>query len=143
MGYGRVGRRIGEALAERGMPFVVAEQNRAIVEELRERGVPAVSGDARSRPVLVQAHVARARLLVIATPDPFQARKMIEIGRKMNAKIDTVVRTHSAGAQTYFEGLGVGRAFMGEHELAVGMARYALGVFGQQDAQAEKAPASP
>ena len=51
------------------VPFVVAEQNRELVERLRDRGVHAVTGDASDPVVLAQAHVARARLLVIATPD--------------------------------------------------------------------------
>ncbi|MBI2534572.1 MAG: cation:proton antiporter, partial [Deltaproteobacteria bacterium] len=69
VGYGRVGRRIGEALTANGISFVVAEENREIVEKLRERGIPAVSGDASDPNVLIQAHVQRARMLVIATPD--------------------------------------------------------------------------
>jgi CPA2 family monovalent cation:H+ antiporter-2 len=68
VGYGRVGRRIGEALTEKGISFVVAEENREIVEKLREDGIPAVSGDASDPAVLLQAHVHRARMLVIATP---------------------------------------------------------------------------
>src|SRR4249920_1881019 len=40
VGYGRVGRRIGEALTANGISFVVAEENREIVEKLRESGVP-------------------------------------------------------------------------------------------------------
>src|SRR5262249_18008188 len=46
VGYGRVGRRIGEALTAQSISFIVAEENREIVEKLRESGVPAVSGDA-------------------------------------------------------------------------------------------------
>ena len=61
------------------MPIVVAEQNREIVERLRARGIPAVSGDASEPAVLIQAHVARAQMLVIAVPDAFQARKMVEM----------------------------------------------------------------
>lgn len=68
VGYGRVGRRIADALSEHRLPFVVAEQNRELVERLRELGIPAVSGDASEPGVLIQAHVARASLLVIATP---------------------------------------------------------------------------
>ena len=71
VGYGRVGRRVGEALTKNGVPFVVAEQNRELVEQLRERGLWAVSGDASDPAVLIQAHIARARMLVIATPDTF------------------------------------------------------------------------
>jgi CPA2 family monovalent cation:H+ antiporter-2 len=46
VGYGRVGRRIAESLIEHRVRFVVAEQNREVVEELRSRGVHAVSGNA-------------------------------------------------------------------------------------------------
>jgi len=95
VGYGRVGRRIGEALIERDVPIVVAEQNREVVELLRERGIPAVSGDASEPAVLIQAHIARAQMLVIATPNTFGARKMIEIARTLKPDVETIVRTHS------------------------------------------------
>ncbi len=45
--------------------------------------------------MLIQAHVARAHMLVIATPDAFQTRKMIEIARTLNPRIHVVVRCHS------------------------------------------------
>ncbi|MGH8510732.1 MAG: NAD-binding protein, partial [Gammaproteobacteria bacterium] len=126
VGYGRVGRRIGEALNERGVPFVVAEQNRELVEQLRERGVPAVSGDASDPAVLIQAHIARARMLVIATPDTFHARQMIEIARTLNPAVETVVRTHTEEEAGLLQTENAGKVFMGEHELALGMTRYVL-----------------
>src|SRR3569833_1937741 len=46
VGYGRVGRRIAAALDEKRVPYVVAEQNRELVEKLRARNIPAVSGGA-------------------------------------------------------------------------------------------------
>jgi CPA2 family monovalent cation:H+ antiporter-2 len=126
VGYGRVGRRIAEALTERGIHFVVAEQNREIVEQLRAAGMAAVAGDASDPAVLIQAHIARARMLTIATPDTFAARKMIEIARMVNPKVDTVVRTHSEEESALLEKDHAGRVFMGEHELARGMARHVL-----------------
>jgi CPA2 family monovalent cation:H+ antiporter-2 len=126
VGYGRVGRRIGEALTERGVPIVVAEQNRAIVEELRERGIPAVYGDASDPAVLIQAHVARAQMLVIATPDTFRARKMLETARTLKPDAGTVVRTHSDEEAALLSKEKAGKVFIGEHELAVGMIRYVL-----------------
>ncbi len=125
-GYGRVGRRIGEALTERGVPFVVAEQNRELVEQLRERGLPAVSGDASDPAVLIQAHIARARMLVIATPDTFSARRMIEIARTLNPGVETVVRTHSEEDAVLLQRENAGKVFMGEHELALSMTRHVL-----------------
>ncbi len=126
VGYGRVGRRIGEALTERGVPIVVAEQNREIVERLRERGIPAVSGDASEPAVLIQAHIARARMLVIATPDTFRARKMIEIAHALKPDVEAVVRTHSDEEAALLRKEKAGKVFIGEHELALGMTRHVL-----------------
>jgi CPA2 family monovalent cation:H+ antiporter-2 len=126
VGYGRVGRRIGEALTEKGISFVVAEENREIVEKLRESGVPAVSGDASEPAVLIQAHVARARMLVIATPDTLDVRRMIEIARTLNPRIETVVRTHSEQEAMLLEKESAGKVFMGEHELAAAMIRHVI-----------------
>jgi CPA2 family monovalent cation:H+ antiporter-2 len=126
VGYGRVGRRIGQALTERGLPFVVVEQNRELVEKLRDQGVQAVVGDASDPVLLAQAHIARARLLVIAIPDSFQARQMIEAARTLNPAIETVVRTHSEEEAELLRKENAGKVFMGEHELAVGMTRHVL-----------------
>ncbi|MCM8596462.1 YbaL family putative K(+) efflux transporter [Accumulibacter sp.] len=126
VGYGRVGRRIGEALIERGIPVVVAEQSREIVEQLRERGIPAVTGDASEASVLIQAHVARARMLVIAAPDTLRARKMIEIAHALKPDVETVVRAHSDEEATLLREERAGEVFMGEHELALGMTRHVL-----------------
>ena len=126
VGYGRVGRRIAKALAERGLPFVVAEQNREVVEGLRQRNIPAVSGNASEPAVLIQAHVARASLLVIATPDPVQVRKMVDIARTLNPKIETLLRTHSDEEAALMQREGLGTVFMGEHELAKAMTRQVL-----------------
>lgn len=126
VGYGRVGRRIGEALTERGVPIVVAEENRELVERLRERGMPAVSGDASDPAVLIQAHVARAQMLVVAVPDTFRARKMIEIARTLKPNVETVVRTHSDEEAALLRKEKAGKVFVGEHELALGMTRHVL-----------------
>ena len=126
VGYGRVGRRIGEALTKNGISFVVAEANREIVEKLRKIGIPAVSGDASEPAVLIQAHIQRARMLVIAIPDTLDVRRMIEIARTVNPRVETVVRTHSEEEAVLLEKETVGKVFLGEHELALAMTRYVL-----------------
>jgi CPA2 family monovalent cation:H+ antiporter-2 len=126
VGYGRVGRRIGDALAARGIPIVVAEQNRGLVEQLRANGVPAVAGDAADPEVLVQAHVARARLLVIAVPDASRARKMIQTAHALRPGMQALVRVGSDEEVALLEREQDTRAFLGEHELAAGMTRHVL-----------------
>ena len=130
VGYGRVGRRIAAALDEHGIPYVVAEQNRELVEKLRSRNIPAVSGNAAEPGVLIQAHIARAGMLVIATPDTFHVRKMVEIARALNPTIETVVRTHNEEEAELLNNEKVAKVFLGEHELALGMAHHVLNRMG-------------
>ncbi len=124
VGYGRVGRRIAQALVHHAIPFVVAEHNRELVESLRGQGIAAVSGDASDPAVLVQAHVASASMLVIATPDPIPIRRMVEIACTLNPTIEIAVRTHSEEeAHLLPNDLTV---FFGEQELALAMTQHIL-----------------
>lgn len=129
VGYGRVGRRIAEALTERGIHIVVAEQNREIVANLRKRGIAAVAGNAAEPAVLIQAHIARATMLVIATPDTFHVRTMIETARALNPSIQSVVRTHNEAEAELLRSKAAGKVFLGEHELALRMTRHILESF--------------
>ena len=131
VGYGRVGRRIAASLTSRGVPFVVAEQNRELVERLRAQGVPAVTGDASDAAVLIQAHIARAAMLVIATPDTLGVRKMAQTARALNPGIELLVRSHNEEEAALLEQEQVGKVFMGEHELALGMANHVLARMGR------------
>lgn len=126
VGYGRVGRRIGEALTAHGLSFVVAEQNRELVETLRNHGIHAIAGDASDPGVLIQAHIARVHILVIATPDTLRARRMIEIARMLNPQVETLVRTHSEEEEALLRNENAGIIFLGEHELALSMTRHVL-----------------
>ena len=126
VGHGRVGGAIAGRLAARGIPYVVVERDWRIVAALRERGSYALFGDAARPGILTGAHLDRARLLIITTPDPFQTRQVLALARQLNATIDTVVRTHGVAEQAYLERFGVGRVVLGEQELATSMAQYAL-----------------
>ncbi|MET0377445.1 MAG: YbaL family putative K(+) efflux transporter [Spongiibacteraceae bacterium] len=127
VGYGRVGRRIAEALEQRGIPYVVAEQNREVVEHLRnKKGIAAVSGDAADPAVLIQAHIAHAAMLVIATPDPLNVRQMADTARALNPSIEIVLRTHSEDESQLLRKDGIGTVFFGEEELAKGMMEHVL-----------------
>ncbi len=126
VGYGRVGRRIAARLRERGIPFVVAERNRELVEQLRRAGDVAVSGDAAEPEVLVQAHVADAAMLVVATPDTLGVRQMSETARALNPRIEIVLRSHGEDETELLRKEGVGQVFVGEEELAAAMARHVL-----------------
>jgi CPA2 family monovalent cation:H+ antiporter-2 len=136
VGYGRVGRRIAGAFTEAAIPFVVVDQNRELVERCREHNIPAVCGNAVEMAVLIQAHVSKASLLVIATPDSLDDRKIISVARQINPAIETVVRTHNEEEAALLRQEQAGVVFLGEQELARSMIRHVLDRFGR-----DKAPA--
>ncbi|ACB81438.1 potassium efflux system protein [Methylorubrum populi BJ001] len=136
IGYGRVGSAIGKALQDWNLPFVVVERDRRRVEELRVQGVPAVFGDATAPGILDAADIASARLVVVATPDPHQARRLLAKARAANPEIDSVVRTHSDTERRRLEEDGVGLVLMAERELALGMMTYALRSLGVREGEA-------
>jgi CPA2 family monovalent cation:H+ antiporter-2 len=126
VGYGRVGGAIGPVLGAQSLPFVVIERDHLMLASAQQAGVPTLVGDAATEGVLEAAGIAHARLLVVATPDSFQARRIVERAGELRPGIDIVARTHSDSEFSKLEALGVGRVVMGERELARGMLEYAL-----------------
>jgi CPA2 family monovalent cation:H+ antiporter-2 len=129
-GYGRVGSVIGQALERRGFTYAVVEQQRQQVEELRRRGVPAIYGDAASVLVLEHVHLAEARALVVAVPDPIAVQQIVEYARSVNPRLDIVVRTNSSDGRALLQEHGATEAVIGELELALEMTRHVLHRFG-------------
>jgi len=126
VGYGRVGGAIGPVLKQQGLPFAVIERDHLMLSTAQSQDIPTIEGDAAAPGVLTQAGVQHARLIAVATPDSFQARRIVEVARQLNPGIDVVVRTHSETEFKALEALGAGRVVMGERELARGMLEYSL-----------------
>jgi CPA2 family monovalent cation:H+ antiporter-2 len=127
VGHGRVGRDIASTLVAAGQALVVVDRNRERVEALRGAGLQAVVGDAADADVLVQAHVAQARMLVIAVPDAAGASRMIELARTLNPGIAVVMRSHNEDEARRFASDAGARVFVGSTELARAMADHVRG----------------
>ncbi|MCP1572007.1 CPA2 family monovalent cation:H+ antiporter-2 [Herbaspirillum rubrisubalbicans] len=121
VGYGRVGRGIGEQLRAQGKPFVVIEAQRENLDALRQDGVPALYGNAAQSELLKAAAVARARWLLVAIPEVFEAGQVIENALELNAGLKVVARAHSDAEIEHLEKHGAQRVIMGEREIARGM----------------------
>jgi len=131
VGYGRVGSVIGQAFTAQGIPFVVIERNSRVHERfLVPAGIPAVAGDAAVPEVLTAGGIAGARLIVIASPDSFYVRRVLELALAARPGIRAVVRTHHAQERDLLLKQGASHAVMGEHELALAMSRYSLEEWG-------------
>lgn len=136
-GFGRVGRVIEQALSASAIEYVVVDQDIHIISDLRGTGVPAIYGSASNPVLLEQAGLARARVLIVAIPDPLSVRQIVEHARRVNPLIDIVVRTHSHNERREIQDRGANEAVMGELELAMEMSRHTLRRFGATDAEAE------
>ncbi|MBL8837759.1 MAG: Kef family K(+) transporter [Alphaproteobacteria bacterium] len=127
VGYGRVGRLVGEALARAGRPVLVIEDKSELAGELRGQGIAVVSGNAAAPEVLAAASLARARLLVVAIPNCFEGGQIVEQARAINPALDIVARAHFDAEVEHLRGLGAGVVVMGEREIARAMIEHALG----------------
>ena len=116
----------------------MVESNRDLVEDLRDNGLAAVCGDASEESTLVQAHVARAAMLIIAIPEVIDAMRMAGIARTLNPAIEVVLRTHGEDESDLLRRDHIGTVFFGEEELARGMSQHVLGRFNVMPAKASR-----
>jgi CPA2 family monovalent cation:H+ antiporter-2 len=118
VGFGRVGRIIGETAAEGGRAMVVIEDQADIAKDAADLGLPVVIGNATAPHVLREAGIADATRLVIAIPEGFEAGAIAERARKANPDITILARAHSDAEVEHLQKLGVDQIVMGEREIA-------------------------
>ena len=126
VGYEHLGREIAARLQREHVHYVVADAHREVVEALRAAHVPAVTGDLADPGTLIQAHIARAALLVITLSDSVGIHQMTDIARQLNPGIR--VLAHSASedeARLLRDELGI-EVCVQEQELVRGMAEQTL-----------------
>src|SRR6266850_5210288 len=92
-GYGLNGRNLTAALRSIRAPYLIVELNAQTVQQARARGEPAFYGDATREEILRALGAERARMLVVAISDPAATRRMVRVGRTLNARIHIIART--------------------------------------------------
>jgi monovalent cation:H+ antiporter-2, CPA2 family len=93
IGYGMCGRHVTQAAKASGIPYIIVEMNPETVRREREKGEPIFYGDATEEAVLHHLDIAKARVAVVAIPDPVATREVIETVRRMNPTLHLIVRT--------------------------------------------------
>src|SRR5437016_2529516 len=92
-GYGLNGRNLTAALRSIRAPYLIVELNAQTVQQARARGEPAFYGDATREEILRALGAERARMLVVAISDPAATRRMVRVGRSLNARLHIIART--------------------------------------------------
>jgi CPA2 family monovalent cation:H+ antiporter-2 len=70
-------------------------------------------------------------MLVIATPQSIQVRRMVETARTLNPDIEVIVRSHNEQEAALLEREVRATVFVGESELARAMTAHVLGRAGR------------
>ncbi len=129
-GYGEIGQLLGAALARRGFPFAVVDEDPRLVRRLRQQGITAVQGAVENPVVLGLLHLSRARVLVVTVPDPVAVRLVVDHAKALNPTLDIVVRTHSTEERGFLLQRGVAEAVIPEVEVGIEITRHAIQRFG-------------
>jgi CPA2 family monovalent cation:H+ antiporter-2 len=138
VGYKGIGKVIHAKLKEQGIRCVVIDSNREVVEALRKNGDPAVSGQASEPMVLVQAHIAKAGMLLVATSDPVDIHQMVQIAKTLNPRIEVALRAGSVDEAIFLEKENAGRVFRAEQELSNAMVGHVLERYGAKQASSHQ-----
>ncbi|MFT3761866.1 MAG: YbaL family putative K(+) efflux transporter [Pseudoxanthomonas sp.] len=126
IGYGRVGGELAHVLRERGVPVVVIDDNRDHVERAHAAGIPGIRGSAAADKVLAEAHPERAKIAVLAIPQPLEAGEAIAKLRAINPSLTLLARAHSDAEVKHLLEHGADGAVMAERELAYSLAEMVM-----------------
>lgn len=121
VGYGPVGRTLGELLREHGIEPTVIELNHETVMRLKARALPALHGDASHGDVLRAAGTHHAGTLILSAPGISTAADIIRQAREMNPGIRILVNTSFLGDAPALEAAGADVVLSGEAEVASAM----------------------
>lgn len=93
-GFGRVGSRIAEELAEASKSFVVIDEREENVRNCITRGYLALQGDATSDAMLCEAGIGHAKYLLVATDNDAHNISITLSGRHLNSQLFIVARSN-------------------------------------------------
>ena len=129
-GYGRVARHLGKVLERRDFTYLVIDIDPKVISAAQEKGTPCIFGDASHPEVLAAAGLKRARVLVIAFPDPIATRLCVKNARSINHRLDIVARVHAEEDTEILRDFGVARMVRPELEAGLEIIRHTLHRFG-------------
>ncbi|UYB53380.1 Kef family K(+) transporter [Xanthomonas sp. AM6] len=126
IGYGRVGSTLAAVLRERGVPVLVIDDNREHVERAHADGIPGIRGSAAADRVLAEAHPEKAKIAILAIPQPLEAGEALAKLRALNPGLTLLARAHSDAEVKHLLDHGADGTVMAERELAYSLAEMVM-----------------
>jgi CPA2 family monovalent cation:H+ antiporter-2 len=101
---------------------VVIDDSRDNVDKAHAAGIPAIRGSAAADAVLAEAQPDKARIAVLAIPQPLEAGEAIAKLRALNPELTVLARAHSEAEVEHLLEHGADAAVLAERELAFSLA---------------------
>lgn len=130
IGYGRVGQSVARGLRDAGISVAVIDSRLSRVRDGVADGLPAIYGNAFSPTVLEAAHVANARLAVVALPDFAPARAAINQLRHLNPGVVIAARAEQSVNEPALRAAGAHLVIVPELAGATALLQGALAMLG-------------
>jgi CPA2 family monovalent cation:H+ antiporter-2 len=134
-GYGNVGKTVVGALRGR-FEVVVVDEDARVLRGLEGENVRVLNGDASNPAIIDEMGLDDCRVLVVAIPDPFAARRLVERARMMYPDLDVISRAVSEEEASKLRVAGAFDAIVPEREVALELVRHSLHRFGVDQRQA-------
>jgi voltage-gated potassium channel len=125
-GFGRIGSRIAENLAQAGKSFVVIERKPEVIKHIADLGYQWVEGDAEKESTLLEAGIERARGLISTLKADADNVFVTLIARELNPNLFILSRAYSSESVAKLQRAGANRA-VSPYELGADrMAQYLI-----------------
>ena len=107
-GYHRIGWKVCEALAARGVSFAVVDFNPETLAKLKQRGIPAYFGDAADVEFLESLPLAKAKLIISTLPEVDDQKTLITYLRQAKSRAFIIGNLYHSShlAELYQAGAG-------------------------------------
>ena len=106
VGYTHLGARIVQHLRDAQVPYVLVDRDPAVVDDLVRIGEPVIVDNAKQDTTLVDAGIAHARTVVVATNNVETALLVTKKAREKNPKAHIIVRCYVDDFAEILETLG-------------------------------------
>lgn len=137
-GYGRVGQVLVNILLNQGYTVLVIENSEAAIQRLRKRKIPFIYGDADAEQVLEKTHVATAKALAIALPDPTSTRLLLQQALSRAPQLDIIARSHTHREIDLLTQLGAREVVQPEFEAAMELGAHLLRTLGEESSDIQE-----
>lgn len=128
-GHGRVGREVRALLDLANISYVVVDFNRQVINDLLSKEKYAIYGDPTDREILAATFIKDARVLVIAVPDGFSQKQIVNSALKLNPGLIIVCRSHVEDDRYDLINMGVNTIVVPELEAGFRIGHEVLDLF--------------